>query len=86
MTSAVVRLRPRVFAHGKADSPQMLARVVRQAFGQRRKTLRNALSGVLDAQRLQQMGIEPVRRPETLSVVEFVAISNAAHALRESAG
>ena len=56
----------------------MLERVVREAFGQRRKTLRNALSTVLDADVLREIGIEPTRRAETLQIAEFVAIANAA--------
>ncbi len=78
VVSAVVRLLPQPFVHGRADDYRMLAKVVREAFGQRRKTLRNALSAVLDATALQQLGIDPSRRPETLHVAEFVAIANAA--------
>jgi len=54
-------------------------RVVRAAFGQRRKTLENALAGggILDGDRariaaaLANAGIDPVRRGETLSIEEF---------------
>ncbi len=75
--SAVVRLQPRPFPHGHADCARTLAHVVRQAFGQRRKTLRNALQGVIAPGALEALGIDPGRRPETLSVQEFVMISNA---------
>ncbi|MFZ3046035.1 MAG: 16S rRNA (adenine(1518)-N(6)/adenine(1519)-N(6))-dimethyltransferase RsmA [Desulfatirhabdiaceae bacterium] len=67
-----------------ADDETMLVRVIRAAFGQRRKTLKNALSAGLppipasDTELiLRQVGIDPVRRAETLSVPEFVALSNA---------
>jgi len=72
-----------------ASNEQLLFQVVGAAFGKRRKTLKNALSssnlgvgdeGVLAA--LQLAGIDPQRRAETLSVQEFVALSN----LFESAG
>lgn len=76
--SAVVRLLPRPFPHGHAACARTLAHVVRQAFGQRRKTLRNALQNVIAASALEALGIDPGRRPETLSVQEFVMISNAA--------
>lgn len=76
--SAVVRLLPQPFVHGRASDYRMLERVVREAFGQRRKTLRNALSTVLDADVLREIGIEPTRRAETLQIAEFVAIANAA--------
>jgi 16S rRNA (adenine1518-N6/adenine1519-N6)-dimethyltransferase len=62
----------------------LLFRVIKKAFGKRRKTLKNALPGnelQLDASSahyfLEQAGIDPVRRAETLSVKEFVCLSNA---------
>jgi 16S rRNA (adenine1518-N6/adenine1519-N6)-dimethyltransferase len=78
--SAVVRLVPGHHDHGVAQSPRMLSLLVRQAFTQRRKTLRNALSGLLDGAGIAALGIDPQRRPETLSVAEFVRLSDAAHA------
>lgn len=78
--SAVVRLVPGHFDHGHAQSPPMLAHVVRQAFTQRRKTLRNALSGLLDSAAMSAIGVDPQRRPETLSVGEFVRLADAAAA------
>jgi len=55
--------------------------VVHAAFGQRRKTLRNALRAVyaeaaVDAA-LAATGIDGVRRGETLTLVEFVALTRA---------
>ena len=68
-------------AHPVVDEKRM-ARVVQAAFGQRRKTLRNALSGALlnldntsAAAVLEQSGIDPRRRAETLSVEEFVNLT-----------
>jgi 16S rRNA (adenine1518-N6/adenine1519-N6)-dimethyltransferase len=62
----------------------LLFRVIKAAFGKRRKTLRNALSQSdlqLDPATcetlLTQAGIDPTRRAETLSVAEFVRLSNA---------
>jgi 16S rRNA (adenine1518-N6/adenine1519-N6)-dimethyltransferase len=80
VTSAVVRLLPQPYPHGRAADYRTLENVVRQAFGQRRKTLRNAVSGLLDAEALEALGIDAGRRPETLSVREFVAMSNAVRA------
>ena len=56
-----------------------LARVVRSAFGQRRKTLRNSLAGiagsVADAEAaLERAGIDPGARPEEIGLDGFVAI------------
>jgi 16S rRNA (adenine1518-N6/adenine1519-N6)-dimethyltransferase len=67
-----------------ARDEAFLFRVVRAAFGQRRKTLRNALSGGdlgLSASEaeigLEAAGIDPTRRAETATVAEFVALSHA---------
>jgi 16S rRNA (adenine1518-N6/adenine1519-N6)-dimethyltransferase len=65
----------------------LLRGLVRSAFGQRRKTLGNALVNWLQRDRseiesfLRSKGIDPVRRGETLSVDEFLALS---HALKTS--
>jgi 16S rRNA (adenine1518-N6/adenine1519-N6)-dimethyltransferase len=66
-----------------ATDEKLLARVVQAAFGQRRKTMRNALSAgllPLDASAaevvLNASHIDPRRRAETLSVEEFVVLTN----------
>lgn len=84
--SAVVRLLPQPYPHGQATDYATLERLVRQAFGQRRKTLRNAVHGMLESAALERLGIDPGRRPETLSVREFVAMSNAVPADAGDAG
>ena len=60
-----------------------LFRVIKAAFGKRRKTLKNALAGSefhLDGsaafQALDRAGIDPARRAETLSVSDFVRLSD----------
>ena len=74
--SAVVRLRPHDALPAVAREPAMLDQVVRQAFAQRRKTLRNALKALLHAADLEQLGIDPLARPETLTPLQFVTIAN----------
>ncbi|MGQ7245956.1 16S rRNA (adenine(1518)-N(6)/adenine(1519)-N(6))-dimethyltransferase RsmA [Halomonas sp. V046] len=78
--SAIVRLTPRAQRTCQADDEALLFDVVRSAFGQRRKTLRNNLKGRIEADALDALGIDPSRRPQTLSVEEFVTIANAIHA------
>ena len=58
-------------------------RVIKAAFGNRRKTLKNALAASelnIDANTakhiLERSGIDPVRRAETLNTEEFVKLSN----------
>ncbi len=52
------------------------ARVVFAAFSQRRKTLRNSLSGLLDAAAIAAAGIDPGARPETLFPAQFAALAS----------
>lgn len=76
VTSAVIRLRPRPLGESAQRLHPALEAVVRQAFGQRRKTLRNNLKGRITAGELEALGIDPGRRPQTLGVEEFVRIAN----------
>lgn len=67
-----------------AEDFPALRGLLRAAFGQRRKTLGNALSGWLAGGRatvedfLRAQSIDPQRRGETLSVKEFIALARAA--------
>lgn len=66
----------------QAQSDAVLRRVVKAAFSQRRKTLRNSLSSLgcdkaLIKQALEAASIEDSRRAETLSVAEFIALADA---------
>ncbi len=82
--SVVLRLTPAATSPPALD-PELLARVVKAAFGQRRKTLNNTLTaraadfGLNREQMraiLAALNLDPVRRGETLSLAEFVALSN----------
>jgi len=75
--SAVVRLRPRN-PEPKAISEEALDRIVRSAFGKRRKTLRNSLRNELDSEKIESLGIDSGLRPENLSVADFVKLANCA--------
>ncbi len=74
--SAVVRMRPRPPAQLTAATEAGLAQVVRRAFAQRRKTLRNSLAGLLETGDYAALGVAPGLRAENLAVVDFVAIAN----------
>ena len=74
--SAVARLVPLRAARPPVADAVLFARLVAAAFGQRRKTLRNALAGVTDAARIARAGIDPGARGETLSVADFVRLAN----------
>jgi 16S rRNA (adenine1518-N6/adenine1519-N6)-dimethyltransferase len=62
--------------HPAADEARF-AEVVQRAFAQRRKTLRNSLSGVVTEAQFAAAGIAPGLRPEVLSVADFVRLAGA---------
>ncbi len=80
--SIVIALRVRPERKYKVDDEALFFRVVKAAFGQRRKTLLNSISsmgtlskdGVKEA--LLEAGIDEKRRGETLSLDEFALLSN----------
>ncbi|OAM51869.1 16S rRNA (adenine(1518)-N(6)/adenine(1519)-N(6))-dimethyltransferase [Methylovorus sp. MM2] len=74
--SAFVRAIPYATLPYVAKDESLFARVVTSAFGQRRKTLRNTLKGLLDDAGFEALGINPQLRAENLSVAEFVTIAN----------
>jgi 16S rRNA (adenine1518-N6/adenine1519-N6)-dimethyltransferase len=73
--SAVVRLTPLPPAALPQVDFSVIEQVVRAAFGQRRKTLSNALSGVATTADIQAAGIDPRARAEQLEPNSFVAIA-----------
>lgn len=75
--SAVVRLTPHRQAPVQVKDDKCFAGLVNQAFSQRRKTLRNALKGLLTAEEIASLDIDPMRRPETLSLADYALLSNA---------
>lgn len=75
--STVLRLTPRADAPAVGD-PRRFAELVRLAFGQRRKSLRNALRGRVPEAVLARAGIDPGRRAETLAVEEFARLARLA--------
>ena len=75
--SAIARLVPLGLAKPPITDPALFARVVAAAFGQRRKTMRNALSALCDDAALRRIGIDPGVRGETLPVGELVRLANA---------
>lgn len=84
--SAVIRLKIRDVPPVEVEEEGLFFRVVRACFAQRRKTLlNNLMSGLFDKTRkeeviqmLADLGIEPSRRGETLSIEEFAQLANEA--------
>lgn len=82
--SAFFRLVPRPDWPQAPTVETRLAAVVKAAFAQRRKTLRNALAGVLDAEQLSAAGIDPQNRAEQLSVEDFRRLASIARPMDPS--
>lgn len=82
VTSSVVRMQPRAVAELPEVNGDAFAHVVAAAFGQRRKTLRNALADLLDAEEITAAGVDPQARAETLSVASFVDLARRADTAR----
>ena len=76
--SAFVRLTPYANPPYPIDDAAVFNDVLIRAFGQRRKTLRNALKGLVEADALEAIGIDPGQRAEQIDVAGFVAIANRA--------
>jgi 16S rRNA (adenine1518-N6/adenine1519-N6)-dimethyltransferase len=74
--SAFVRCVPHATLPFVAKDEILFAKVVLSAFGQRRKTLRNTLKGLLDDAGFAHLNIDSQLRAENLSVENFVNIAN----------
>jgi 16S rRNA (adenine1518-N6/adenine1519-N6)-dimethyltransferase len=55
---------------------EALEALVKQSFGQRRKTIKNNLKTIISEEQLIEAGIDPKARPETLSVEDYVNLTN----------
>ena len=76
--SAFVRLVPFIRPPVNIADEAVFATLVRQAFAQRRKTLRNSLRDLLDADEIRLAGVDPAARAETLDLEAFAALANRA--------
>lgn len=84
VTSAVVRMDRRAASPASVDDEKLFFRTVRAAFAQRRKTLSNALRSAFSEldraaieSAMEETGLPPAVRGETLSIAQFAALSNA---------
>ena len=76
VNSSIVRMRPLQQDRFQVADHDQLARVVAQAFSQRRKTMRNALRGTATTELLESCGIDPRKRPEQLPIGDWVRLAN----------
>lgn len=74
--SAIIRLTPRQTPRWAQVDRESLAKVVSQAFSQRRKTLRNNFKNSLTDTQFETAGVDPQARAETLTIDHFVALAS----------
>ena len=78
VTSSIVRMVPRPVESLPEVDMEIFSQVVALAFQQRRKTLRNALSTLMDDAAIKRAGVNPAARAETLDVAAFVRLAREA--------
>ncbi len=74
--SAIVRMIPLPASEIAVHNKKLFAAIVKTAFGQRRKTLRNTLRAYLDEMDFEKLGINPQLRAENLAVADFIKVAN----------
>ena len=77
VVSAIVRLTPHQTFPVKVIDPKCLQIVIRTAFNQRRKTLKNSLKAIMPTSALDKLPIDASLRPESLSLKDYAMISDA---------
>jgi len=73
--SSIVRMVPRPDGPMDVGDPLRFAELVRKGFGARRKTVRNALKGLVEAADFAACDIDAGARPETISPERWAALS-----------
>jgi 16S rRNA (adenine1518-N6/adenine1519-N6)-dimethyltransferase len=74
VTSAILRLQPDTRFENDIDDFIRYEKLIRQAFSQRRKTLRNTLKNLCTVDQIESAGLSATQRAEELSVGDFVAL------------
>lgn len=74
--SAVVRLAPYAQPPYPVSDMRALARITSLAFNQRRKTVRNSLDTIFNAEQLRELGIDPISRAENITVAQYCHLAN----------
>lgn len=77
--SAIIRLKPYQTPPYDVGDFSLFKKLVTQAFTQRRKTLRNAVNGIATPKDIEEAGLDPGCRPETLTGEAFAKLSYLVH-------
>jgi len=80
VNSAIVRMIPLPASEILVNDEKLFAAIVRAAFGQRRKTLRNTLRDFIREEDFENIGLDSRLRAENFSVAEFARVEKYVHA------
>ncbi len=80
--SAIVKLTPLDKPRYELYDHESLKIIVREAFSQRRKTIRNALKIFMSEEDIKELNIAPEIRAENLQIYEFISLANRYHQLK----
>lgn len=83
VTSAIVRLIPYAEKPFVAQCETTFAKLVKQSFSQKRKTLRNNLKGFLSVEEIESINIDSSIRAERLTVEQFVMLADALYSANQ---
>ena len=72
VNSAILRLQPSQTFDDQIDNFPDYEKLVRQAFSQRRKTLKNTLKDICSVEQIEHVGLSPTQRAEELAVDDFI--------------
>ena len=73
--SAIIVMRPQPQLPMNPNLDRVFSDLVRLAFGNRRKTLRNSLKGMITESEFEKIGIQSTLRAQNLSVKEYIALA-----------
>lgn len=73
--SAVIQMVPKLISERPKVDKEQFDLVVKAAFSQRRKTIRNSLSGIISDQVYKEASVDPKLRAENLSLEQFVTLA-----------
>ena len=72
--SAILSLQPNSQFEDQINDFSLYEKLIRLAFSQRRKTLKNTLKNTCSAEQIEQAGLSPGQRAEELSISDFVQL------------
>jgi 16S rRNA (adenine1518-N6/adenine1519-N6)-dimethyltransferase len=72
--SAILRLQPKPVLDEQISNFSDYEKLIRQAFSQRRKTLKNTLKNFCSVEQIENAGLSPSQRAEQLSISDFIKL------------